>query len=164
MPDRVLLSAFDAKRADHDCIALRLALANAEVRSSEQQTAFLSTMRDQHDGAHAVSEAYLDILDQVLGARGLAEAEGSKQHYKKTHTEQLVALAVSGAHIAQMQDVIGPRVSRWLGEGGDRKDPFRKYSEDPFDRYSEGQSSDESSGGGSPRSPTRAVSPVYSRQ
>ena len=162
MPDRVLLLAFDAKWADHDCIALWLALANVEVRSSEQQMAFLSTMHDQHDGAHAVSEAYLNILDQVLGACGLVEAKGSKQHYKKTHMEQLVALAISGVHIAQMQDVIGPHVSRWLGEGRDRKDPFRKYSEDPFNRYSEGQSSDESSGGGSPCSPTCAVSPVYS--
>ena len=162
MPDRVLLSAFDTKWADHDCIALWLALTNMEVSSSEQQMAFLSTICDQHDGAHTVSEAYLNILDQVLGVCSLAEAKGSKQHYKKTHMEQLVALAISGVHIAQMQDVIGPHVSCWLGEGGDRKDPFCKYSEEPFDRYSKGQSSDESSGGGSPHSPTCTVSLAYS--
>ena len=162
MPDRILLSALDAKWADHECIALWLALANVEVRSSEWCVALLSTMCDQHDGAHAVSAAYLDILDQVLGVRGLVDAEdGSKQHHGNIHAER-VALTASATHVAQIQYVIGPRVSCRQEEDGAGMDPFHRYREDLFDRYSEGQSSNEGTEDGEPRSPTRTGSPVSS--
>jgi hypothetical protein len=166
MPDRILLLALDAKWADHKCISLRLALANAEIKSSERRVALLSTMYDQYDGAYAVSEVYLDILDQVVGIHDLTDAEGGEQHDKNTHRDQLAALAVSHAHMAQMQNVIGLRVSRWLGEkeGGSGKDLFHKYGEDPFNRYSEGEPSNEGTEDGSLCSPTHAGSPASSRQ
>lgn len=163
MPDTILLSALNAKRADHECIALRLALANAEIKSSEQHTTFLCNMRDQHDGAHAVSEAFLTILNQVLGARAQPDNEGSKQYYKSTCAEHLISLSVSEKRMAQMQDVIGPRVSRWL-EGDAGEDSFRKYSEDPFDRYSEGGQSNEGTEDGPLLSPSHPGSPMVSRE
>lgn len=140
----MLLSALNLKQADHKCISLRLALADAEIETAEQHLAFLSTMRDQHDGAQAVSGECLKILDQVLGARGLVDAEDNKQYYRNLLAEQRVSSTVSGTHIAQMHAVIGPRVSCWLEEdGGAGKDLFRGHSGDSYDRYSEGGLSDE---------------------
>ena len=81
MPDRILLKAFNTKRADHDCIALRLALATAEIKSSEERMSFLSATRERHDGDLAVSAALLDILNKVLGVHGLAEVEANKHYY-----------------------------------------------------------------------------------
>ena len=81
MPDRILLKAFNTKRADHDCIALRLALTTAEIKSLEERMSFLSAMRERHDGDLAVSAALLDILNKVLGVRGLAEVEANKHYY-----------------------------------------------------------------------------------
>lgn len=118
MPNSVLRSALDAKRADHECIALRLALAKAEIKSSERHLAFLSTMHSQHVGAHAVSEAHIDILDQILGGRCIEDVEGSKQHYEAVRVDELAGLAVLEAHMGQMHDVICPRVSHWLGHDG----------------------------------------------
>jgi hypothetical protein len=161
MPDSVLLSALDAKRADHECISLRLALANAEVKSSERRMLFLSTMRDQHVGAHAVSGTYLDMLDQILSSHDLEDIQGSKKFYTASREEQVAALAVSEAHVAQVQDAIGLRFSRWLEGHGSGKDP-----EDPFDVFSDSEegSSDESADSEDPlSSPAPMASEVYSQ-
>lgn len=116
MPDRVLLSALDLKRADYDRIALRVALTTAEIKFMERRLAFLYTMREQNDGDLAVGGACLDILDQVLGMRGLGELEGSQEYHRNARTEELVALALAGSHVAQLHDLIGPQGSRWLGD------------------------------------------------
>jgi len=116
MPDRILQRAFDAKQADHDCIALWLALTTVEIKSSEEQISLLSTMREQHNGDLAVSGAYLDILNQALGARGLAKVEENKQYYRNERTAWLAALGAAQMHLSQMYDVIGPGCSCWLCE------------------------------------------------
>ena len=115
MPDRVLLSALDLKRADYDRIALRAALTTAEIKYTEQRHAFLCTMRDQNNGELAVGGATLDILDEVLRMRGLGEPEGNQEYHRNARTAELVALTLAGSHVDQLQDVIG---SRWLGEDG----------------------------------------------
>jgi len=138
---------------NHECIALQLALANVEVRSLEWHVALLSTMCDQHNGAHAISVAYLDILDQVLGVHGLVDVEdGNEQHHGNIHAEH-VALTTFAMHVVQIQYVIGPGM-----------DPFCRYCEDLFDRYSEGRSSNEGTENGKPHSPTCAGSLVSSEQ
>ena len=59
-------------------------------------------MCDQHNGAHAISVAYLDILDQVLDVCGLVDAEnGSEQHHGNIHAER-VALTASAMHVVQI--------------------------------------------------------------
>ena len=122
MPDRILLSALDLKWADYDHLALRLALTAAEIKYTERRQAFLSTTHDQNNGDLAVSGACLDILDQVLGMRGLVELDGSQEYHRNAHAEELVALTLAESHVAQLQDLVGPRGSRWLGEdsGGDK--------------------------------------------
>ena len=116
MPDRVLLSALDLKRADYDRLALRVALTTAEIKFTEQRRAFLCTMRDQNDGELAVGGASLDVLDEVLGMRGLGELEGNQEYHRNARTAELVALTLAGSHVGQLRDVIGPHGSRWLGE------------------------------------------------
>jgi len=116
MPDIVLLSALDLKRADYDRLALRVALTTAEIKFAEQRRAFLCTMRDQNDGELAVGGASLDVLDEVLRMRGLGELEGNQEYHRNARTAELVALTLAGSHVGQLQDVIGPHGSRWLGE------------------------------------------------
>ena len=65
MPDTVLLSEFDTKLADHDCIATRVALATAEIKSTEHGSTFSATMRDQHSRDLAVSQEYIQIIKHV---------------------------------------------------------------------------------------------------
>ena len=60
MPNSVLQSALDAKQADHECIALQLALTKAEIKSFKRHLAFLSMMHSQHVEAHTISEAHID--------------------------------------------------------------------------------------------------------
>ena len=133
MPDRVLLSALDLKRADYNRIALRLALATAEIKYTEQRQAFLSTMHDQHEGGLAVDGASLDILDQVVGIGGLAEPESNKQHYENARAEELVALTVAQSDVAQLQDLIGSHGSRWLGEDDGVEKVFSEEDSDDED-------------------------------
>jgi len=117
MPDRILLSALDLKRADYDHLALRLALTTAEINFADQQRAFLSTMHDQNDGDLAIGGVCLDVFDQVLGMRGIVEFEGNKEYHRNTRAEELVALTLAKSHVGQLQDLIGPQGSRWLGKG-----------------------------------------------
>ena len=78
---------------------------------------FLSATCEWHDGDLAGSAALLNILNKVLGVCGLAEVEANKHYYGNAWAEQLTTLAVAQMHMAQMYDMIGPRCSRWLGEG-----------------------------------------------
>ena len=116
MPDRILLSALDLKQADYDRLALQLALTTAEIKFTEWQQAFLSTMCDQNDGDLAVGGACLNILNQILSMHGLVELDSSEEYHKNTHVEELVALTLAKSHVGQLQDLIGPWGSHWLGE------------------------------------------------
>ena len=118
LPDRILLLALDLKRADYNRLALQLALTTAEINFTEQRRAFLSSMRDQNDGALAVGGECLDILEQVLGIRGLVEHPSNQEYHRNARVEELVALTLAESHVAQLQDVIGPQGPRWLGEDG----------------------------------------------
>ena len=118
MPDRVLSSALDLKRVDYDRLALQLALTTAEINLTAWRQAFLSTMRDQNDGGLAVGGESLDILNKVLGMRGLLEHESNQEYRRNARVEGLVALTIAESHVAQLQNLIGPQGSRWLGEDG----------------------------------------------
>lgn len=139
MPDTLLLSAFDAKQADHDCIAKRVALATAEIKSAERRTTFLAIMRDQHNGDLAVSQEYLQLIKHVLDGRDLPHVEAQRQHYLAARTREAVTLTASDSHVRQMQEVIDSRNSRWWGG-----DPFEERGVNSFDRHRvEGQSDSE---------------------
>lgn len=125
MPDRILQRAFDTKQADHNCIALWLALTMVEIKSPEEQISLLSTVHEQHNGDLAVSGAYLDTLNQALSSRSLAEVEENKQYYGNEHTAQLAALDAAQTHLSQIYDVVGLGCSRWLwGDNGGSKAHF----------------------------------------
>ncbi|KAF8549154.1 hypothetical protein OG21DRAFT_1488767 [Imleria badia] len=127
MPDRILLSAFNAKRADRDCIAQRVALTTAEIKSSQQHVAFLSAMREQHSGDLTISEEQLQILDHLLGLRGLSELEQDAIYYQTAQTHELTTLGDCQSHVNHIQSVIGSRSSRWLQiTGGVGNDPFSR--------------------------------------
>jgi len=117
MPDRILLLALDLKRVDYDRLALRLALTTAEINFADRRRAFLSTMHDQNDGNLAVGGVCLDVLNQVLSMRGVVEFEGNEEYHRNTRAEELVALTLAKSHVGQLQGLIGPQGSRWLGEG-----------------------------------------------
>ena len=118
MPDRVLLSALDLKQADYNRLALQLALTTAEINLTARRQAFLSTMCDQNDGELVVGGKYLKILDKVLGMHSLLEHESNQEYRRNTRAEGLVALTIAELHVAQLQNLIGPQGSRWLGEDG----------------------------------------------
>ena len=73
-------------------------------------------MHDQNDSDLAVGGACLDILDQILGMCGPVELDGSEEYHKNACGEELVALTLAESHVGQLQDLIGPQGSHWLGE------------------------------------------------
>ena len=87
MPNSVLQSALDAKQADHECIALQLALTKAEIKSFKRHLAFLSIMHSQHVEAHTISKAHIDILDQILGGRCIGIATSNQVQRQQQRDE-----------------------------------------------------------------------------
>ena len=69
---------------------------------------------------------YLDILNKVLGMRSLLEHESNQEYRQNAHAEGLVALTIAESHVAQLQNLIGPQGSRWLGDDGGVEKVFSK--------------------------------------
>ena len=102
MPDTVLLSAFDTKLADHDCIATRVALATTEIKSAEHRSIFLATMQDQHSGDLTVSQEYIQIIKHMLDGRDLSGVEAQGQHYHTPHAGEALMLTASDSPMHQI--------------------------------------------------------------
>ena len=109
MPDRVLLKAHQAKKADLDRITHRVALALAEVESAERQKDFMSTVCEQYKGELAVSEVQMDVVTKVLDNRGLLELEDDGAYHRAVYADELVALTIAEGQAVQIQEVVRSR-------------------------------------------------------
>ena len=139
IPNRILLSAYDAKRADHDCIARRLALTSAEIKSSKRRQAFLATICEQHDGNLAVSQEYLGILERMLDNRGISAAKDDERYYHVEYANKAVALNISDMQLGQVLEVLESCTeSDWVPD--DDEDSLAEGSADDRSRDCEASS------------------------
>ena len=106
IPNRVLLKAYQSKRADRDCVAHRVALALAEVESTEQRKDYLSAVHGQREGELAVAKAQLDILEELLDRRGLSDIEDDGGYHRAVYADELVALTIAEGQTNQMKEVM----------------------------------------------------------
>ena len=111
LPNRVLLKAYQAKQADHDCIAHGVALALAEIESTEQYKDYLFAIYGQCKGELAVTKEQLDVLKELLDGRGLSDVEDDGGFHCAVYTDELVALTIVEGQTNQMKDVVESRVS-----------------------------------------------------
>ena len=96
MPDRVLLKAHQAKKADLDCITHHVALTLAEVESAERQKDFMS----------AVCKVQMDVVMKVLDNCGLLEAEDDGAYHCAVYVDELMALTIAEGQAVQIQEVV----------------------------------------------------------
>ena len=132
MPDRVLLKAYQAKQANRNCIAHRVALALAEIKSAEQHKDYLTAVHRQHEGALAVTSAQLQLLAELLDDCGLSDVEDDGGFHRAVYTDELVMLTITEGQTDQVKEVIDSRAHPiWpnpddesLGEDEDNDIPF----------------------------------------
>ncbi|KAL4071993.1 hypothetical protein J3A83DRAFT_4188063 [Scleroderma citrinum] len=106
MPDRVLLKAHQAKKADLDHIAHCVALSLAEIELAEQQKDFLSAVYEQYKGELAIGEIQMDVVATVLDSCGLLEAEDDRAYHHTTYADELATLTIVEGQAVQMEEVI----------------------------------------------------------
>lgn len=132
MPDRVLLKAHQAKRADVDCITHRVALILAEIESAERQKDLLSAICEQHKGELAISEVQMDVVTTVLDRRGLMDAEDDGAHYRSVYADELAALTIAEGQAVQMEEVVKSRAESWPVSDDDDDEFSDEDSKLPF--------------------------------
>ena len=109
MPDRVLLKAYQAKQANHNCIAHCVALALAEIESAERHKDYLTAVHGQHKGALTVTSAQLQLLAELLDDRGLSDVEDDGGFHRAVYVDKLVALTIAEGQTDQVKEVVDSR-------------------------------------------------------
>ena len=79
----------------------------------------------------SVEHTYLNILNQALGSRSLAEVKENKQYYGNEHTAQLTTLDAAQTHLSQMYNMVGLGCLYWLcGDNSGSKVHFSNNDSD----------------------------------
>ena len=113
MPDLVLKKAYDVKRADHDCIAHRVALTLAEIESAERHKDYLDVIQRQHQRALALSSAQLDLLSEILDDREMSDVEDDGGYHRAVYADELVQLTIAEGQMKQVSEVMDLR-EKWM--------------------------------------------------
>ena len=106
MSDRVLLKAYQAKQANCNCIAHRVALALAEIESAKRHKDYLTTVHGQHEGALAVTSAQLQLLAELLDDHGLLDVEDNGGFHRAVYADELIALTIAEGQTDQVKEVV----------------------------------------------------------
>lgn len=140
MPDLVLKKVYDAKRADRDCVAHRVALTLAEIELTERCKDYLDVVQRQHEEELATSSAQLDLLSDILDGRGMSDVEDDGGYHCAVYADELVQLTIAEGQMNQVTEVMDSR-SKWRGDEDedrsseeDRNVPFTGFpsSDDPL--------------------------------
>lgn len=109
MPDRTLLKAYQAKQANRDCVAHRVALSLAEIESAERYKDYLAAVHGQQEGILAVTDTQLQVLADLVDDRGLSDVEDDGGYHRAVYADELVALTVAEEQVNQMKEVVDSR-------------------------------------------------------
>jgi len=113
MPNRVLVKAHQAKKADLEHITHRVALILAEIKSAERQKDFLLAICEEYKEELSVSEVQMNVVAMVLDRCGLTEAEDDRAYYRALYTDELTALTISEGQAIQMEEGVQSWVETW---------------------------------------------------
>ncbi|KAF8130856.1 hypothetical protein EV363DRAFT_1296775 [Boletus edulis] len=115
VPRGILQNTYAFKLADRECIAHRVALSMAELKSTEHRKNLLVSMGEYRKCDFEVNEAELQVLKTLLDTKGLTEADvaGDEVLQQETCQMELVELAATDQEVAHFQDAV-----TWRERGG----------------------------------------------
>ncbi|KAG6379907.1 hypothetical protein JVT61DRAFT_10471 [Boletus reticuloceps] len=108
IPRGVVQNAYMFKLADRECIAHRVALSMAELRSVEQRKNLLISIGEHRRRDLAVNEEELQILMTLLDRKRLTEPDvkGDEMLQRDTCKEELAELAVADQEVSHIQEAV----------------------------------------------------------